>query len=156
MKTSSKDFTPCQSNMLLFIWIFFQSPHHIYVGFVHTCTKQWSLCGIFGKNGLKSMWSSNLIKHLVVSRIEKNVKEMFPKWIYETSFPPRFGPLNLVFTSLNAMKYCWKVTNKDEEQISKNSPCAKHNLEFVLNLYYKKFVDYHTMIGNHTCFSELF
>lgn len=91
------------------------------VGSVHTCTKQWSLCEIFGKNGLKSMWCYNLIKHLVISRTEKNIKEMLPKWIYGT-FPTTFWSTQpCVHLSLlyNAMKYCWKVTNKDEKKISK-------------------------------------
>jgi hypothetical protein len=107
---------------------------------VHTCTKQWSLCGIFGKNGLKSMWCYNLIKHLFISRTEKYIKEMLPKWIYGTFFPPCFGPFNLC-VHLPCWIMPWNIVEKSQikmkNKFQKNSPCAKHNLEFVFNLYYK-------------------
>jgi hypothetical protein len=54
----------------------------------------------------------------------------------------------------------WNIVEKSQikmkNKFQKNSQCAKHNLESALNLYYKKFVDYHKMIGNFICFSELF
>jgi hypothetical protein len=64
------------------------------------------------------MWCYNLIKHLVISRTERNIKEMFPKWIYGTFFPPRFGPLNLVFT-FPCCIMLWNIVEKSQIKMKK-------------------------------------